>query len=255
MNNNDNLIQKMIDGYSLYTYMVPDDSIPTNRPLHCEGFYLPHVLIRDDTFWCMTRTVHVSYSKEMVGFVHFAYTNHRKGFFFSYNPSVSSIFFMSIKRYKRHEFIVKDNWKLIWDSVWPENPQGDRIDRLIEQGARFKIALLDDENIWNIHPVDLPMYHINEGSFNLKTENFEYAFIIRNAQEIDELTEANKTFFSTKPESNKDGTLKGKCLPFHAFYNVFDNGEYYNLYDIPRGSRQRYKRLRIFCEKNNGVIG
>jgi hypothetical protein len=249
MNNNDDLIQKLIDGYSLYTYMVPDDSIPTNKPLHCEGFYLPHVLIKDDTFWGMARTVHVSHSKETFGFGHFAYTNHRSGLFLSYNPSTSNITFMSTKRYKRHEFIVKDNWKLIWDSAWNEKPQDYRIDRVIERGSCFKIAMLDDENIWNVHPVDLPMYHINEGSFNIKTEYFEYAFAIRSTKDIDELVEANKTFFSTKPESNSDGVLHGTCAPFHAFYNVFDNGEYYNFYDIPRGSRQRYKRLKIFCEK------
>ncbi|MFZ5994619.1 MAG: hypothetical protein ACOYU4_06510 [Thermodesulfobacteriota bacterium] len=249
MNSNDDLIQKLIDGYSLYTYMVPDDSIPTNRPLHCEGFYLPHIVITDNVLWAMGRTVHFAHTKDKRGLWHFCYTNHPNGLFFSYYPELHGITFMSTKRYKRHEFIVKDNWKLIWDSLWPEKPQDYRIDRLIEQGARFKIAMLDDENIWNIHPVDLPMYHINEGSFNLKTEYFAYVFMIRNVKEIDELTEAKKTFFSTKPESNEDGTLSGKCAPFHAFYNVFDNGEYYNFYDIPRGSRQRYKRLKIFCEK------
>ena len=109
--------------------------------------------------------------------------------------------------------------------------------------------MLDDENIWNIHPVDLPMYHINEGTFNIKTEYFDYAFIIRSTRDIDELVDANRTFFSTKPESNKDGLLRGNSPPFKAFYNLFDNGEYYNFYDIPRDSKQKYKRLKVFCEK------
>ena len=84
--------------------------------------------------------------------------------------------------------------------------------------------------------------------FAIKTEYFEYAFTIRNTQQINELIKANDPF-NTKPESSKDGTLMGKCVPFHAFYNLFDNGEYYNYYDIPRGTRQRYKRLKVFCEK------
>jgi hypothetical protein len=157
---------------------------------------------------------------------------------------------MSLKRYKGHKFIVKDNWKLIWDSEWNEKPKNDRLGQWIEQGSRFRIAMLDSENIWNIHPVDLPMLHINEGTFNIKTEHFEYASAVRNTMDIDKLVEANKTFFSTKPESNKDGTLSVKCSPFQGFYNLFDNGEYYNFYDIPRGSTQRYKRLKIFCEKD-----
>ncbi len=249
MNGNDDLIQKLIDGYSLYTYMVPDDSMPTNRPLHCEGFYLPHIIVTDKIFWAMGRTVHMFHTDEIYGAVHFCYTNHSDGIFFSYNPLTSIIVFMSTQRYKRHEFIVRDQWNLIWDSSWDEKPQDQRIDRLIERGGRFKVAMLDSENIWNIHPVDLPMYHINEGSFNIKTEYFEYALAIRNAQEITKLDEASKAFFHNKPESNQNGTLRAKCRSFHAFYNVFDSGEYYNLYDISRGSKQRYKRLKIFCEK------
>ena len=251
MTNNNDLIQKLVDGYSLYTYMVPDDAMPTNRPLHCEGFYLPHIIITGDVFWGISRAAHLvhNHGSSNIGILSFYYTNHSNGLFFSYNPGMNGITLMSIKRYKRHKFIFKDNWTLIWDSEWNEKPALYRIDRLIEQGACFKIAMLDDENIWNIHPVDLPMYHINEGTFNIKTEYFEYASAIRNTQQINELIKANETFFNTKPESNKDGTLTGKCVPFHTFYNLFDNGEYYNYYDIPRGSRQRYKRLKVFCEK------
>ena len=156
---------------------------------------------------------------------------------------------MSTKRYKRHEFIAKNNWNLIWDSEWKEKPDNHKIDQILCHGSRFKIAMLDDENIWNIHPVDLPMYHTNEGTFNIKTEYFDYAGTIRSTKDIKELVEANKMFFSTKPESNRDGTLSGKCAPFHAFYNLFDNGEYYNFYDIPRDSKQKYKILKVFCEK------
>ena len=43
--NSDAVIQKLIDGQSLYTHMIPDDSIPTNRPLHAEGFYLSHIIM------------------------------------------------------------------------------------------------------------------------------------------------------------------------------------------------------------------
>jgi len=249
MNNNGDLVQKLIDGYSLHTCMVPDDSMPTNSPLHCEGFYLPHIIIVGNVFWGMSRTVHVSHSREEFGISHFCYTSHPNGLFYSYTPGVKGITFMSTKRYKRHEFIVKDDWTLIWDSEIEQESQNHRIDRLIERGARFKIAMLDEENIWNIHPVDLPMYHRDEGSFSIKTEYFQYAFIIRSPKDIDELIEVHKTFFNTKPESNKDGTLIGKCEPFTAFYNLVDNGGYYNYYDITRGSNQKYKRLRVFCDK------
>ena len=248
MNDNSDLIQKLIDGFSLYTYMVPDDSIPTNRPLHSEGFYLPHIVITGNVFWAMSRTVHFISDQDSYGIAHFGYSNHPDGLFFSYHPS-GSITFMSLKRYKSHTFIAKNNWNLIWDSKWNVKPNDHKIDQMLCRGSRFKIAMLDDENIWNIHPVDLPMYHINEGTFNIKTEYYDYPFIIRSTRDIDELVDANRTFFSTKPESNKDGLLRGNSPPFKAFYNLFDNGEYYNFYDIPRDSKQKYKILKVFCEK------
>lgn len=125
--------------------MVPDDSIPTNRPLHCEGFYLPHIVITDRVFWGMSRTVHYFRSQDRTGLWHFCYTNHHNGLFFSYYPKVRGITLMSLKRYKRHVFIVKDNWNMIWDSDSNEKLRNHRIDRLIERGVRFKIAMLDGD--------------------------------------------------------------------------------------------------------------
>lgn len=253
--NNDEVIRKLIDGHSLFSYMTPDDSLPTNRPLHSEGFYLPHIIITGDVFWGMSRTVHFyhRHGSKMSGIAHFGYTNHCKNLFFGYTPTTYEHSFMSLKRYKNHIFVVKDNWKLIWDSKLNNKQQNKRLNDYIKQGLQFKIAMLDSENIWNIHPVDLPMYNINEETFNVKSEFFDYPGIIRNSEAIDTMAEANKTFFSRKPESNKDGILYSKCMPFRAFYNLSDNGRYYNYYDIPRRSKQNYKRLRIFCEKETGI--
>ena len=251
--NNDEIIEKLINGYSLYTYMIPDDTIPTNRPLHAEGFYLPHVLITGDVFWGMSRAVHFLHSEKEFGLVSFCYTNRRGGVFFSYTPDVQNIVFMSLKRYKSHRFVLKDRWELIWDSE-NKNYQNTRIDDCIKQGLSFKVAMLDVENMWNIHPVDLPMYHINERRFSIRTEYFDYASILRQPENIDSFVREHKMFFSKKPESNKDGTLRGNCPPFRSFYNLFDNSEYYNFYDIPRGSRQRYQRLKVFCEKARGGL-
>lgn len=249
---NEEIIQKLINGQSLYSYMIPDDSLPTNRPLHSESFYLPNVVITNNVFWGMSRSVHLSYDKDSFGISHFCYTNHPDGLFFSYSPGLNMngiITFMSIQRYKSHKFIVRDNWKLIWDSEWAEKHQNNRLDDWIELGLRFKIAMLDDENIWNIHPVDLPMHHINRGTFNIKTECFDYVSMIRDSEVFNNFIEHHKTFLDKKPDSNEEGAMSGNCQLFRAYYNLFDSGEYYNFYDIPRGTKQKYKRLKVFCEK------
>ncbi len=251
---NEEIIQKLINGQSLYSYMIPDDSLSNNRPLHSEGFYLSHIIITGDVFWGMSRTVHLGHyhGSNSYSISHFCYTNHPDSLFFSYSPSLDGndiITLMSIKRYKSHKFIAKDNWRLIWDSEWDEKHQDKSLDHWIKQGLRFKTAMLDDEDIWNIHPVDLPMFHINEGTFNIKTELFGYPGILRNSKSFNDFIEPYRTFFDKKPDSDEEGALSGKCPSFRAFYNLFDNGEYYNFYDIPRGTKQKYKRLMVFCEK------
>lgn len=248
---NEDIVQRLIDGHSLYSYMVPDDCLPTNRPLHSEGFHLPHIIITGDVFWGMSRAAHLIHDPGSIetGIGYFCYTNHPGGLFLSYNPGLNNVTFMSIKRYKAHTFIVKDNWELIWDSGWNEKDQNGSLDHWIKQGLRFKIAMLDGEGVWNIHPVDLPMFHINEGTFNIKTELFDYASILREPETIGSLTEDRRDFFNQKPDSNEGSALSGTCPAFRAYYNLFDNGEYYNFYDIPRGTTQRYKRLKVFCEK------
>ena len=126
------VVQKLINGYSLYTYMVPDDSLPRNRPLHAEGFYLPHILITGDVFWGMSRSVHLLHWKNWFGILSFCYSNHPGGLFFSYNTELRDIVFMSLKRYKRHKFVLKDKWELIWDFESKEKYPVSRIDYLIE---------------------------------------------------------------------------------------------------------------------------
>ena len=250
---NDEIIKKLIDGHSLYTYMIPDDTIPTNRPLHCEGFYLPHTLIIDNIFWAMSRSVHVAdiTSRGIPGIMcNFCYTKGFGGIFCSYSVPTKGVVFMQRSRYKRHEFITKNSWELIWDSDFRETHPLSLVHEVIRSGARLKIAMQDTENIWNIHPIDLPMYLIESETLRLKTEYFEYPFVFRTPLAIDHLIQKHEAYFSRKTTSNTEGQLVLDCRNQHfkCFYNLCSDGSYYNLYDIPRKTTQKYRRLKVFCE-------
>jgi hypothetical protein len=249
MNENE-MITKLIDGDSLYTYMVPDDRMPSNRPLHSEGFYLPHVLIKGDIFWGMSRPAHLGHvCGEGLGVSMFCYTNGFGGIFASYNPGMKRMHLMQPNRYKTHRFILKEEWNTIWDSELEEAYPNKAIHAAIKRGVSFKVAMLDVENIWNIHAVDLPVYYINTETFEIKTECIDYPAIAREIETINRLAEEYQAYFNSKPTCNEDGVLTISCNAFKSFYNLSCDGDYENVYDIPRGSRQRYKRLKVFCEK------
>ncbi len=247
------VIQKLIDGGSLYTYMVPDDSIPTNRPLHAEGFYLSNIVITKDVFWGMSRPGHLDHERNRVisQSSFFCYTNRFNGIFFNYNPREEVMSLMPLNHYKSHEFIVKDNWELIWDSSRKESYPINDFRNLVQSGSRFKIALLDHEVIWNIHPVDLPMCHLNEEILVMKTELFPYPEIIRRPKIMHGVVKEYESFFKSKPSSKEEEAIRVRCNSFRAFYSVVSDGTYYNYYDIPKGSKHEYMRLKIFCRKQH----
>ncbi|MFC1821086.1 hypothetical protein ACFL9T_00125 [Thermodesulfobacteriota bacterium] len=84
----------------------------------------------------------------------------------------------------------------------------------------------------------------------MKTELCQYPMILRMPEALRRFVECNKEFFGRKPKNNDDGTLLlNNAHPFVSYYNLSDDGSYYNFYDIPRGTTQEYKRLKIFCEK------
>ena len=254
--NDDQIIEKLINGYSLYTYMIPDDTIPTNRPLHAEGFYLPHGLLIGNMFWGMSRSVHVAdtVSQGTPSLMwNFCYTNGFGGIFCSYSLRSKSVTFMQLSRYKSHEFIIKNNWELIWDSKFKETYPCSRLHDVIRSGVQLKVAMCDAEGIWNLHPVDLPLYSIDKERFRLKTEYFEYPTLFRTPQAVEYLIQRYNGYFNRKTKSNAEGggQLAMDCNSnyFACFYNLCSSGSYYNLYDIPRGTTQKYQRLKVFCEK------
>ena len=214
------IVKSLIGGASLRTVMIPDDAMASNRPEHTETYDLPHVLINDCSFWGKSETAHLFHSpgSEGTGEVAFGYTN-IGSLFCSYNPSTRGARLMSKKRYKKHIWVLKNNFRLIWDSA--QDDPADRIKNEIESGCKFKIALLDSENIWNIHPVDLPMYYSKTGVFELKTVMDQYPTFFRHPAQTKELLQRYPEFFDHRPQDDEPGFIRlSDCQKFYSFYVV-----------------------------------
>lgn len=148
-------------------------------------------------------------------------------------------------RYREHIWHVREDYKLIWDSN--EGSLTEAVKKAIKQCSKFKIAMLDSEDIWNIHPVDLPMYYSTEGKFILKTVMDAYPVFFREASILMVVKQKCPDFFK---EQHKD-ILLFKCNKFISFYSLSSDGTYYNSFDIPRGTKQKYKRLKIYVDRIN----
>ena len=234
------IIQGILEGCSLRTFMVPDPAMPNNHPEHIESYDLPHVIINGGTFWGKTENGHLAHilGEAPMDLNAYCYSN-MEGVFCAFCLEDGSAALMRKDRYKTHEWRLIRNYKLIWDS------DGDRstetIASEIEAYAKFKIAMLDSEGIWNVHPVDLPMYETKSGRFQLKTVRDGYPMFFRLESLPDGMIE------------KVQGIDRASVAYFHptifeCFYSVFSDGTYYNFYDIPRNTRQEYQRLLVFTD-------
>ena len=241
---NEEIIRRVLDGYSLSTFMVPDPTFPSNAPRHSETYDLPRVVINGQDFWAMSETRHLSIA-DGTAFpnVSFCYTS-AGDIFCSYGAGFEGgLYVMPKSRYEIHERRLRRNYGLIWDSDdgTPASVLGDEIER----GSKFTIAMLDTEDIWNVHPVDLPMYYAATEPFELKTASDQYPQVFRDPDAF------RKRFMEGEGVRNiwSEGKATAFTAPgFSTFYRLNSDGTYVNYYDIPRSSRHEYKRLKVFSD-------
>lgn len=243
------IVQKVLNGASLRTFMIPDSSMPSNYPEHIETYDLPHVIINGEYFWAKSETAHLRYTigKQDWNSAAFCYTN-IGSIFCGYVPAIHGASLMSRLRYKTHCWNIKENYNLIWDSETSLSTEP--VKKAIEACLKFRVAMLDAEDVWNIHPVDLPMYYTEAGTFELKTVMDEYPFFFRYPGETKKLLADHHDFFANKPDDNV--TLSAEALFFYTFYALKSDGTYYNFFDIARNTTQRYKRLKVFAGHSGG---
>ncbi|MFB3924410.1 MAG: hypothetical protein ACE14T_00020 [Syntrophales bacterium] len=244
--NSEELVAKLLDGASLKTVMIPDVSIESNRPKHLECFQLPHIIIKGNLFWGMSRNAHCHHL--LGAFVSpygssFIYGNSPDRVFFSFNLLPEGLTGMPLERYEFHRFVCHRNYELVWDSQ--SQSSADNVRACTEEGKAIKIAMLDEDNIWNIHPVDLPMFHVETGGFLIKTELFPYPGVLRDERQTRVLLDTFKSAFRESPGQT---IFAVTTEPFYSFYGLYEDGTYYNSFDIVRNTRKKYRRLRIFAE-------
>ena len=142
-------------------------------------------------------------------------------------------------RYKTHAWNLVRKHKLIWDSDGDQ--PADAVAEEIKAGAKFKVAMLDGEGIWNIHPVVMPMFETKSGRFELRTAWDSYPAFFRSKTFKDDV-------LANLDKDDMREIISFNTPRFESFYTFFPDGTYYNFYDIPRFTTKIYDRLKVFSD-------
>jgi hypothetical protein len=240
------IIEKLLDGFSLRTFMVPDSAIASNYPEHRESYELVHVIVKGDYFWGKPYdSVMPNVGREIHARDSFYYTN-SGDFFCNYSLSSNSIRVLPKRRYKVHNWILKKTHELIWDSE--RNDPNVRIDKEIENASRLTVAMLDSEDVWNIHPSLIAFYWPSTDSFQVGTIGEDYPIPLRNPAALKAAVETEFDKLDPSFPIEKQIFEFRNVGMFNTHYRLLSDGTYANFFDKLRSTTQRYKRLKIFSD-------
>jgi hypothetical protein len=226
--------------------------------LHDECFQLPHIIVDQDNFSAVTARDIVTRPGAEVPIV-FYYTNYQQ-MFGTFSPVQAELAvsggnllrtsFSPRKRYTKFDWLLAEKFKKIWDS------QGDQhiaeVRSAVLQATPMKVVFMDEEGVWNIHPVILPQVACHEDTFLLQTGYLTYPQFFRKTDEIETMISSNEELcFYFNDETHCFTNPKSIMThPFYAFYHLCHDGTYKSYYDLARGdTTHKYQRLMVFVEK------
>ena len=108
------LVQGMLEGLSLRTFMIPDPAMPRNHPEHMESYDLPHVVINGNNFWGKSESAHLLHfsGEKQTELIPFCYTNAAEVFCL-FTPAHGRGAYMRKDRYKSGICSTNTSWPRI----------------------------------------------------------------------------------------------------------------------------------------------
>ena len=236
----------LLNGASLRVVLHPDPEFQTDFPDMIESFSLPHIIIHGGEFIAKTANRHaLAYdyrAYDMNSAFSYAYSN-----FLSYviNCSAAEPFIRlySTTAYQEIKFVAKNGCETVWEYGVHETTAA--VERAIDAGKRLKIALLDQDGLWNIHPVHMPSFYVGRNHFELFTEQDALPIVFRYAADLKKL---EKHFLENIKRNKRASILRSALMSenvifYSCYYTVWPNGEYLHGKFVLRGEEpEKYRR-------------
>ena len=257
MNRNDgDIIEKLLEGWTLKTLMEPDASIPSNGEAHLETMALRGIIVKGDVFWAHSLHHHLAISSTDYFHVEgpptvitFFYTNLGGKKLFSLMMEDLSQHrwaqrLFPSNRYREHRWVLMNDFGTIFSS--PESADKKNVSEAVGACRDLKCAFLDGDGYWHIAEVHLPYVVHRNRKIYLQTVPFKMqpaflsdAFV----RAMDENAEA----FAAELQGGQASIEEPVA---HAQY-VLDLDGYYT--DLASSMKRRWLRaesIRVFCRRD-----
>ncbi len=241
-------INHLLNGASLSSVMIPDPAIPTNDPAHDETYKLHFIYLEENKFFAQTNTMHRAIRMGSIKAAphSFCYSyGYENTMLISAPEQKQTIIGDMNARYSKFEWVIRNDYDLIWHS--DNKSEVSALREAILAGKETKLAIKDDEGIWNILPVDLVNIEQASGEFIIRTETGYPAIIVPNKPQL------NATIASAH-EHLEGGVdmLHTKYPTIPIYYACYSDGSYYNYFDETKTLRRKYQELRVFAKSDSG---
>lgn len=245
---NANIINALLQGSSISSVMVPDPALPSNQPAHDETYRFQHIFIDGDCCWVQTNTTHrgLRNCRNITPSSSFFYAMGYENQMITFAPDQKSAIVGSIPhRYASFSWRLRNEYDLVWHSDESDNVMAIRT--AIKNGARFKVALKDEEGFWSIHPVDLINIDQDSSGFSIRTEITNVpAFLPEKGTLLALMKQVCEA--RGKPEQ----MVQIDIMAVAIYYACFSNGTYYTYFDEARTLFREYLEMRIFATHDRG---
>ncbi len=263
--NDTDIIDTILNGASLRLVLHPRNDVQTDFPDMYESFDLRHIILKDQRFFAKTATCHaipVNFSTyDMATAYSYAYSNHYC-YVVNSSPGADTARIYNKNVYESLEFVPVDNFELIWDSKEANGAQP--VTDAIAAGKLLKIALLDSDGYWNIHPIHMPSFYIGKNNFELFTDQDAVPFFLHDEETLEtlelqmkeRLKEAIREFSprNLREVFDKAGFTFENPEFYSTFYTIRSNGEYLRASTVlKQEAPERYEALKIFADKPIGA--
>ena len=251
----------LLNGHSLRVVLA--SPVPGRRDANAlvESLDLCHVVIDGERFWGKTAsagapqgipgdTAQTPYCGCAYAFCDDA------GYVVHSSPLWDSCRLIASREFAPIEFVAIPDFRLVWE--WGGTGDMTTLRAAIVSGRLIKVALLDHDNIWNIHPVHQPTIRNHEAYFELFTDDDAYPALLRSADAVARIAEASKDARETRAGPDIDSGSESSAIrldgtvPYSAWHIIASDGRYLRGRPAARSESgylgRRYRALKVFAE-------
>ena len=259
------IIDAILSGASLRLVLHPRTKVQIDFPDMYEAFDLRHVILRGQRFFAKTANCHaipVNFSTyDMATAYSYAYSNHYS-YVVNSSQQAGTVRIYNKNVYESLQFVPVENFELIWEAGANENIK--TVEDAVSTGRPLKIALLDTEGYWNVHPIHMSSFYIDQGYFELFTDQDAVPVFLHNEDDLEMLEKQMKQRLK---EAVKEYSPRNLREVFDKAGFQFENPEFYSTFytarsdgSYLRGStvlkqeeKHQYVALKVFADKLIGT--